>query len=53
MMRAGDSTVTIDKYIERKRNQLLVDIRNLFLTNIFAMYNEALVAPQITWLQMV
>lgn len=39
--KAGDSTVMIDKYIERKRNQLLVDIRNLFLTRIFAMYNEA------------
>ena len=41
MMKAGDSTVLIDKYIERKRNQLLVDNRNLFLTRIFAMYNEA------------
>lgn len=41
MEKAGDSTVAIDKYIERKRNQLLIDNRHLFLTNIFKLYNEA------------
>ena len=41
MQRAGDSTVLIDKYIERKRNQLLVDNKHVFLTEIFKLYNEA------------
>jgi hypothetical protein len=41
MEKAGDSTVLINKYIERKRNGLLRSNRNLFLTNIFKMLNEA------------
>lgn len=36
-----DSTTMIDKFLTRQRNQLLQTNRNLFLTNIFAMYNEA------------
>lgn len=41
MQKAGDSTVLIKKFIERKRNGLLRSNRNLFLTNIFKMLNEA------------
>lgn len=40
-MKAGDSTVMIDKFIERQRNDLLVDAKNKFLTEIFTMYNDA------------
>lgn len=40
-MKAGDSTTMIDKFIERQRNDLLTDNRNLFLTNIFQMLNDA------------
>ena len=40
-MKAGDSTVMIDKFLERQRNDLVQDNRNLFLTNIFQMLNDA------------
>jgi hypothetical protein len=36
-----DDTTKIDTFLKRQRNQLLQDVRHLFLTNIFAMYNEA------------
>lgn len=41
LQKAGDSTTMIDTFLQRKRNQLLVDNQNLFLTNIFEMYNQA------------
>lgn len=40
-MKFKDNTTKIDTYLIRQRNQLLQDNRNLFLTNIFTMYNEA------------
>lgn len=41
MMRAGDSTVLIDQFIERKRNAVLRAARHKFLTDAFYMYNNA------------
>lgn len=41
MQRAGDNTTLIDQYIQRKRNMLLVSLKSQFLTNIFALYNDA------------
>lgn len=41
MMRAGDSTVLIDQFIQRKRDNLLKANRQKFLTEIFKLYNEA------------
>jgi hypothetical protein len=40
-MKAGDSTTMIDKFLERQRNDLLTENRNLFLTNIFTLLNDA------------
>lgn len=40
-MKFKDDTTKIDAYLIRQRNQLLQDNKNLFLTNIFKMYNEA------------
>lgn len=41
MVRAGDSTVMIDQFISRKRDAVLRAARQNFLTNIFALYNQA------------
>jgi len=40
-MKAGDSTVMIDKFLERQRNDLLTDNRHKFLTEIFNLLNDA------------
>ena len=42
-MKAGDSTVMIDKFLERQRNDLIRENTNLFLTNIFQLLNYAFV----------
>jgi hypothetical protein len=41
LMKAGDSTTMIDKFLERKRNDVLTDVRNYFLEDIFLMLNDA------------
>lgn len=42
-----DSTVLIDKFVQRKRNKLLVATAHKFLSNIFAMYNEAFTSTSV------
>ena len=41
LMKAGDSTTMIDKFLERKRNDVLTELRNYFLEDIFLMLNDA------------
>lgn len=38
---ANDPTIKVGSYVQRQRNQLLLDNTNLFLTNAFAMLNGA------------
>lgn len=40
-VQARDNTTMIDKFLKRQRNQLLKDNVNLFLTNVFALLNDA------------
>lgn len=40
-VRMKDSTTAVDKYITRQRNQLLLNNRHLFLSNVFALLNDA------------
>jgi hypothetical protein len=41
MVRAKDSTVMVDKFVQRKRDALLTENRHYFLTTIFGLYNTA------------
>lgn len=40
-IRMKDNTTMIDKFLQRQRNQLLLDNQNLFLTNVFGLLNDA------------
>jgi hypothetical protein len=48
MQRAGDSTVLIDQFIERKRTAVLRAARHKFLGDIFYMYNNAFNSSALT-----
>lgn len=41
MTRAKDSTVMIDKFIQRKRDALLTESNHYFVNTIFGLYNDA------------
>jgi hypothetical protein len=41
LIKAGDSTVMIDTFLQRKRNDVLTEMRNYFLEDIFTMLNDA------------
>lgn len=41
VVKAGDNTTLIDLFITRQRNDLITDNRNLFLTTIFGLLNDA------------
>jgi len=48
MQRAGDSTVLIDQFIQRKRDAVLRASRHKFVTDMFYMYNNAFNASATT-----